>query len=286
MIDIIKNCNKYVSGDIMVPSVEEVNKEYSKRIIDPNYCNVDLRNAKLSEFSSSFANKLYLAVANKSDLIIDCSQSITDTVNLFLKGNKLLVPNKACSDDPAKWYLMEFPGSKYITFGRRVQMDINEDYLFEKLGLKDHRLREEKLEVVRNYHNAMKGGNNSAIRYNQDIIVKDWYNTLMPKYAEMFTEVAHENYWTLAYFEMIPVHGSFFGKIKAADWFFYPFYACIRKMFSKAVPNLTLDIGPPTEVLEKPPYAARVICSVGVFLKYNSSFFGGKITFDRNGKIF
>jgi hypothetical protein len=282
----LDSCNKFICDDTMVPSVNEVKKEYSKRLIDPNYYNIDLRNIKLSEFSSSFANKLYLAVANKSDLIVDCSQSITETVNSFLKGNKLFVPNKACSDDPAKWYLMEFPGSKYISFGRRVQMDINENYLFEKLGLKDSKAREEKLEIVRNYHNAMKGGNNKSIRYNQDILVTDWYNTLMPKYAEIFTEVAHENYWTLSYFELLPVHNVFFGKETVADWFFYPFYVCIRKMFSKIVPNLSFDIGPPTKVLEKPPYAARVICSVGVFLKYNSTIFGGKITFDRNGKTF
>jgi hypothetical protein len=220
------------------------------------------------------------------DLRADCQNEISDTSNLLLKNIPLLVPNKAYNIDPAKWFLMRCNGNDYVIFGKTVAIDINENYLFDKLGLKDKSLRDQKLEIVTSYHTAVKSGNNMSINYAVQNLKSEWYEYLYKKYCDLITTVAHLIYWTPIAFELIPVHYPYFGSITASDWFLFPHYFTIQHNFSRTVPDKFFKIGPPMNALKNPLYPGKVLCDIGLFLKITTSLFGGKMTFTRDQKTY
>jgi hypothetical protein len=274
---------EYFEPDKQFPSGYDALEIYTNKLKDPTYGSVDLRSLKLSNFSNSFANKLMESIALNADLIADCATSIAETTQNVLKCCPLFIPNKAHNLDPAKWYLYVFTKAKYISFCKTVAIDINDNYLFEALSLKNEKDRAEKLTLITEFHKAIKSGNNTRINYAVTSLKENWYGVLMPKYIDLITENAHKIYWTPIALEMLPIHYTFFGTIPVADWLFYPYYGQMRSYFSKEVPNMGVVFGPPIKILKEPPFPGKMLVEIGVFIKYNAPLFGGKITFSRNG---
>jgi hypothetical protein len=276
--------SSYFTSEKIYPSSEETREIYNKKIQDPSFGNIDFRSLKSQRLSDSFCNKLAEKINANAELRADCSDAIASSVQEILKNIPLYLSNKACNVDPAKWILYRTQSNKHIIFGKYVAIDIDENVLFEMLGLNDKKLRAQKLELISDYHAAMKSGNNKSINYTVQNLKNHWFAELLPKYKDIVIGTSHKIYWTPLGIEMLPVYNSYFGTIPVADWFYYPFYMISRHMFSRSEPDMDFLVGPPSGCLKSPPYPAKILCQIGVFLEYSASLFGGKVTFKRNGK--
>jgi hypothetical protein len=277
----------FMASEKIVPSVEETNDIFKKRIANPSYGNIDFKILKTANFSESFGLKLIKVIDSLPDLKAESSEIISNITQTAIKGCDIFVPNKSHNLDPSKWFLFVYEKAKYFVFGKTVAIDFNDEYFFDQLGLKDKKERAKKLELVTNFHNAMKTGNNTSIEYNTNALKSGWYEVLLNKGVKCFISEAHKIYWTLVLYDMIPVHNSYYGTVNPPqDWFMYPLYANMRKMFSKEVPDSILNFGPPIALLKNPLFPGKMICDVGVFFKYSASLFGGKLSIERNGKTY
>jgi hypothetical protein len=276
----------YISSEKIYPPMSEMKELYEKKVYDPTYGNIDFRATKIDRFSDTMANKIVDYINASPELKADCQNEISDTVNLIIKNIPLLVPNKAYNIDPAKWFLMRCKGNEYVIFGKTVALDIDENYFFDKLGLKDKSLRDQKLDIVTSYHAAVKSGNNSSIKYTLQNLTSEWYAYLYKKYIDLITTVSHLIYWIPAAFELLPVHYPWFGTIPVSDWFLFPHYFLIQHNFSRTTSDKVFKIGPPINILQNPLYPGKMLCDIGLFFKATVSFFGGKITLTRDQKTY
>jgi hypothetical protein len=268
----------------IIPSREEIENVHMKRINDPSYGNVDFRTLKMQGLSSSASNKIVEKINKLPELKSDCSRDIAEATQLLIKDCGLFLPNKAHNVDPAKWFMLLFEESKYICFGKQVAIDIDDNYFFEKIGLKNQKEREDKLALITAYHNAMKGGNSRSIQYNTNLLKSEWFGYLLDKSVKLWVNTGHEAYWTAVSYNTLPVYLEYYGTVPTNDWFFYPNNATMIKRYSREEPKMYMSLGPPMELLKDPPYAGKVLCEMGVYIKYNLSFFGGNLSLEINGK--
>lgn len=257
-----------------------------KRFEDPSFGSIDFRSLKLSNFSNSFTNKLVESIDFNTKLKSDCITAIAEAAQMFIQKCPLLISNKAATIDPAKWFINIFEKSKFVYFGRLVPVDIDENYLFEAIGLKNIKDRTDKLALVTNFHDAIKSENNARIKQAADSLRKNYFKALMPHYVKLITDIAHKVFWSPIAFEMVPIYGKYFATIPAADWFLYPYYSQICSYFSRNIPNMALEIGPPMQILKKQPFPGNVLVTIGVFLRYHAPLFSKKISFERNGTMY
>jgi hypothetical protein len=278
------NQNIFVTNEKLLPGIDESIEVFSKRIEDPSFGNIDFRALKSSQLSNSMANKMLETINGLPELKGDCSKNIADATQLLIKECKLFNSNKAHNINPSKWFLEIYESSKYLCIGKTVAIDLDSAYFFEELGLQNRKDREEKLSLVTNYHNALKSRNNKSIKYNNDVLNAGYFSPILNKGVDLLTAMAHRVYWKPIYYSMIDITQPYFGTIPASDWFLYPIYARMVNMFSVNEPNIYMSFGPPINLLKNPPFAGEVICDIGVYVKYSVSFFGGRLSFERNGK--
>jgi hypothetical protein len=268
----------------IIPSREEIESIHMKRVVSTNFGNIDFRLLKAQGLSGSTANKMFMTIDKLPELKADCSKDIADATQLMIKECPLFLPNKAYNIDPSKWFLLVFEKSKYLCFGKQVALDIDENYYFEKIGLKNPKDRADKLALVTAYHDAMKGGNSRSIQYNTNLLKSEWFGYLLDKGIKLWVDTSHEVYWSAVNYSLLPVYYEWYGTIPVSDWFLYPYNASMIKKFSVAETNMYMNIGPPIDLSKDSPYPGKVLCEIGVYIKYNLSFFGGKLSLERNGK--
>jgi hypothetical protein len=276
----------YISDEKMFPSTQDTKNIYLDKLNEPSYGNIDFRSLKSNNLSSIVANKLVDRIDNLPELKANCIDAISDATQTIIKNIPLFVPNKACTIDPAKWFLLQSAESNnHIIFGKTVAIDIDENILFEKLGLKDNKTRSKKLAIVVSYHDAIRSKNNSEIRKATDALKNEWYKELYPKYKDLHISSSHTIYWVPLYFEMLPVHNNFFSTIPIDDWIFYPYWGIMRHNFSRTQPDRIFNFGPPMKCLKHTPFPGKILCTIGTYLEYKTSVFG-TITISRNNKTY
>jgi hypothetical protein len=269
---------------ILVPPIKETQELYSNKVYDISYGDIDLRKAKMENLFEPSVGKIVERISGNHSMIADCTKDITDAVDMLLKNIPLLVPNKSASSNPSKWYIMECRDEKWFVFGKTVSVDFDENYMFEKLEIKDKYIREKKLDIIRSYHNAMRSRDNITIKNATNTLVEEWYNWVLKKHMKLITEMAHKIYWTPLYVEALNVHQTYFRDNPIEDWLFYPLAGAMRHNFSVSEPDKDLFFGPPIKALAKTNHPGNIIVNVGTFFRIETSFFGGKIAFHRNGK--
>jgi hypothetical protein len=163
---------------------------------------------------------------------------------------------------------------------------MNENVYFNEIGLPNRKERDEKLALIKEFHDAVKSGVNARIQYAVISIKRDIYGYLWNKTVDLITAAAHSVYWTPVALELMAVHDPFFGTISLKDWVLFPYYFQIRHNFTKEIPDKFISFGPPIELLKNPPFPGKMYAIAATFIQYTSSLFHGKITLTRHGKSY
>jgi hypothetical protein len=264
-------------------SGSEIEDVLSERIKNPSYGEVDLRLEKASSLSTlsgiykTVSEMLSHNVALASDVQLETNAFVSN----ILTNCKYFTSNKSAAQDPKKFIIEVFNKIKTVGIGKIIPIDIDENRLFEGLGLKNDSDVDRLFDIITEYHNALKCG--KGIEKAAKDLKDKYFKILIERYVAVLTEISHSIYWTATALELLPVYNKYYGTLPPKRWFLYPFIAQITSYFSRSEPNMSCIMGPPLDLFEKPPFPGKMYISASVYFKYTSSLFG-KIKLFRNSK--
>jgi hypothetical protein len=132
----LENGYKTFNQDNILGDISELESMCLDRLKNPSHNEYDLRVTKMSEFSTGLNKSILQHIATNHEISVIVSDEINKFVDNILSKTKYILSNKSSVGNSSKLLIDIFPKSKYISLGKIVPLDIDEDYLFKSIGLK------------------------------------------------------------------------------------------------------------------------------------------------------